>query len=215
MKLSQTAKSPSQITHKDRRGFDSWRLMLLGVVLLAASLACSLDQAGKLQEEALATRVAGTLTAAAPADAETPTQEPSPTESVTSTPTEPPSQTATSTAAAPDDGVSLNCDGIFQRVRLIDQGSEGRTLIVDEWTGSNWDTRWRFDGGDPNIRQLTDRAGAYSFDSCQQLLVVPLLYTGSGAVIELRVFEWTGEGAVEVHTDNGTHGDWQIAGDRL
>ena len=163
----------------------------------------------------MATRVAGTLTAAAPAESETATQQPSPTESVRPLGTESPGQSPTPTATAPNAGISLNCDETYQRVRLIDRGSEGRTLIVDEWTGSTWDTRWRYDGGDPNIRQLTDRAGAYSLGGCRQLLVVPLLYTGSGAVIELHVFEWTDEGAVEVHSDNGTHGDWQIVANQL
>ncbi len=98
---------------------------------------------------------------------------------------------------------------------MIDRAQAGQSVIVEQWSQSGWQRQWEFDGGDPAIRQITERAGAYRFGACQQLVAVPFLYTGSGAVIELHIFEWVGDEAIEVYTNNGTHGDWHVSEDRI
>ena len=86
---------------------------------------------------------------------------------------------------------------------------------MDHWTNNGWQTKWEYEAGDPTIRQLTERAGAYSFGGCQHLIVAPRLYSGSGAVLELHIFQWTGEGVIEVYANDGINGDWQAIGDRI
>lgn len=194
------------------------RLALLLNLLLVAGLACSAQVNGAEPDgspDSLATSVAATLTALPttevplPTSTEAPTSAPTPTESPSPTP-EP-----TATDPPPPDGVSLNCDGTYQRVRLEDAGAAGRSLYIDNWIGSGWENVWAFDAGDPMIRQLSEKAGARSFGGCRQLVLLPLRYAGSGAVLELQVLGWTGDGVVELYQNDGVHGAWQQNGDQL
>lgn len=186
--------------------------------VLAAAVAvgaCNLPTPQTPQDEApeVATAVAATLTELATSQTPQATQEPSLVPTHTPSPTAPPS--ATPTASPPPAGVSLNCDGTYQRVRLLDEGAAGRRLVVDRWTGSDWQFVWQFEGGDPMVRQLETDASAYTFGGCQQLIVAPLRYTGSGAVLELSVFAWTGSGMSPVYHKEGIHGEWERLGERL
>jgi hypothetical protein len=178
-------------------------LILLGVACASSNPSPS--------EDDLATRVAATLRAITPVASESNTPE------ATQQPTSslPPTETPTNTPSPPEEGVSLNCDGTYQRVRLINDSASGPTLTVDRWVGDRWQPAWDFSAGDPDIRHLTDRAGAYSFGGCQRLIVLPVLYSGSGAVLNLRIFEWVGDSALEVYSNDGTHGDWQIEENRV
>jgi hypothetical protein len=119
------------------------------------------------------------------------------------------------TPTAPPGGVSLNCDGTYQRLRITDGGPAGRTVSVDNWDGSSWVNVWNWPGGDPMVRQITDEAGIYPFGDCQQLVVVPMVYGGSGAVLELTIHVWTGSGLDEVYLHEGTHGTWSLSGDSV
>lgn len=158
---------------------------------------------------ALATRVAGTLevlTAQSPTDSPVPpTTTPSPTSTPTGVPASP---------TPPSGGVSLNCDGTYQRTRL-EPGPAGRTLYVDQWREGRWRQAWSYNAGDPQVRQVTERAGAYQFGECRRLIVVPILYRGSGAVLELHVFAWQDGDVREVYTDDGIQGAWEKDGERL
>jgi hypothetical protein len=116
------------------------------------------------------------------------------------------------TPPAPPGGVSLNCDGTYQRLRVTDGGAAGKTVSVDNWDGSSWVNTWNWAGGDPMVRQITDDAGLYSFGGCQQLVVVPMVYGGSGAVLELTIHAWNGSGLDEVYLHEGTHGTWSHSG---
>lgn len=185
--------------------------------LLAAAMACTLAPGGPADPSELATQVAATLTAIAQAQpSDTPIN---PTPPSAATPSSAPPATASTEPSAtptpPPNGVSLNCDDTYQRVRLIDGGASGRTLVVDEWTGTDWQVAWQYEGGNPEIRALEDDAGAYAFGGCQQLLVVPLRYLGSGGILELYVYEWQNGAAVQVYSNDGEHGQWSIAGDRM
>jgi hypothetical protein len=115
----------------------------------------------------------------------------------------------------PTDGISLNCDGSYQRLRLVDGGPSGRSLVLDQWVGSAWQETWTYEAGDPMIRQMQPEAGAYRLGECQRLLIVPMIYTGSGAVLELHISAWTGTEVVEVFEADGIHGSWRIEGDRI
>ncbi len=152
---------------------------------------------------ALATRVVGTLEVLT---AESPTESPVPA-------TSPPEPTTTPTAVPasptpPPDGISLNCDESHQRVRL-GPGPSGRTLYVDQWREASWRQAWSYNAGDPQVREVTERAGAYRFGGCQRLIVVPVLYRGSGAVLELHVFAWGAGDVREVYTNDGIQGSWE------
>jgi hypothetical protein len=130
-----------------------------------------------------------------------------------SVPTPPPGPAAIATP--PPGGVSLNCDATYQRVRLTDAGPAGRTLWVDSWNGSAWVNVWSVAGGDPNIRQIEEETGAYQFLGCQNLVILPIRYSGSGAYLELMVYQWNGAGLSEVYHHEGTHGVWAKAGDTV
>jgi hypothetical protein len=206
-------KSPLPIIRSQMTG--RRRLPLLGLAsLLVAALACANVPEPTPDQGALATQVAATLTALATVQPSPTASEP-PTVSPLPVPTDTPSPAPTASPTPPVGGVSLNCDETYQRVRLVDNGDAGRTLVVDEWSGTGWDVAWQFEGGNPIIRQLTEEAGAYSFGGCQQLLVVPLLYEGSGGILELHVYLWQAGTAVEVYSDDGSQGQWEIIGDNL
>jgi hypothetical protein len=126
-----------------------------------------------------------------------------------------PPPTATLTPGAPPGGVSLNCDGTYQRVRITDAGAAGKTAWVDSWTGMAWVNMWSYVGGDAMVRQIEDDAGAYQFLGCQRLVILPLRYTGSGANLELLVFVWVGATMNQVYQHSGVHGTWTKIGDTL
>ncbi len=177
------------------------------LALILATLACTVSRP-PLERAPLATAVAATLTAQPTSSAIPPTAPPS----LTPEPT--PAPTATAVPSPPPDAVSLNCDGTYQRLRLLDGGAAGRSLRLDRWEGG-WHEVWSLEGGDPMIRQLASEAGLYAFGGCRQLIVAPLRYAGSGAVLELHVLAWTGGKVVEVYQNDGIGGDWRRDGDRL
>ena len=192
-------------------------------LLVGAVMACGLPTSTPTPEpihndDLVATSVAATQTAfaletiaAAAEQTATPTVEvPTPTS------TEPPgSPTPTATDSPPPGGVSLNCDGTYQRVRITDGGSSGKTVSVDNWDGSSWVNVWNYAGGDPMIKQIQDEAGYYEFLGCQKLLIVPEVYGGSGAVLLLKIYVWNGAGMTNVYTDDGVHGSWSKVGDTI
>jgi mycoredoxin len=65
------------------------------------------------------------------------------------------------------------------------------------------------------IRQIEEQAGYYPFGDCQQLVIVPIRYSGSGAVLELGIHEWNGAGLSQVYFNDGVHGTWSKAGDNI
>lgn len=139
-----------------------------------------------------------------PGDIPTPPAMISPTEA-------PPAATPT----APPGGVSLNCDGTYQRVRITDQGASGKTISVDNWDGSGWANVWNLSSGDPNLRQLTDDAGYYQFGDCQKLVVVPFRSSGPQLWLELSVHVWNGAGMSQVYFNEGYYGEWSKIGDAI
>ncbi len=128
-----------------------------------------------------------------------------------------PRQPPTPTPAIPPGGISWNCDGTYQRLRIEDGGAQGYTISVDNWDGIQWATFWAFEVGDPMERQLlVQEAGLYKFGSCRQLLILPLRYSGSGTTLDLQVFGWTGFTVAPVMQLNGmTHGKWSVSGDTI
>jgi hypothetical protein len=196
--------------------------LLALVVLLGSVLACDLPGATPTEEvntdDLVATSVAATQTAyaletlaAVTADTQTPTVE-APTVTSTESPESP---TATATETPPPGGVSLNCDGTYQRVRITDGGASGKTVSVDNWDGSAWINVWNYSSGDPMIKQIQDEAGYYEFLGCQKLIIIPEVYGGSGAILELRIYVWNGSGLTNVYTHDGTHGSWSKVGDTI
>lgn len=118
----------------------------------------------------------------------------------------------TATATAPPGGVSLNCDGTYQRVRIVDQGASGKTVAVDNWVGGAWVNVWNVASGDPNLRQLTDDAGHYPFGGCQRLVVVPFRHSNPQVTVELSIHHWNGAGLDQVYFNEGYYGEWSHAG---
>jgi hypothetical protein len=112
-------------------------------------------------------------------------------------------------------GLSLNCDGSSQRVRVEEGGAAGRTVAVDAWLAENWVTVWSVSGGDPMIQQIEAEAGPYRFGECRSLIIVPIRYSGSGADLRLEVYAWDGAGMRQVYSHAGTKGDWSKIGDSL
>ncbi len=189
-------------------------------LLILSSLACNLDEViqedepGEVETSVAATLEAfsRTLTQEAPIITGTP---PTPAEFPTGTQhpiiTAEPSPTFT----PPPEGMSLNCDGTYQRVRLVDGGASGKALITDHWNGTDWEEVWRVEGGDPMNQQIEDEAGPYPFGDCQYLVIVPIRFSGSGAILELKIYTWDGSSMVEVYGHDGVHGEWSKLGDLI
>ncbi len=171
------------------------------------------------EPEALETAVAGTLTAEAgeqepPSETPQPpteTQSPSASPSATTAPSATLGPTATNTA--PPEGVSLNCDGTYQRVRIVDQGASGKTVFVDNWVGNSWVNVWSLAGGDPMLKQILEEAGWYQFSGCQKLVIVPMRNSDPRVTIELTIHVWNGNGMSQVYTNTGWFGEWSKIGD--
>jgi hypothetical protein len=165
------------------------KLLTCFSLLVLSSLACNLDEIigedepGKIETSVAATLEAfsGTLTQEASLITGTPLEIPTGTQHPTITAE--PSPTFT----PPPDGMSLNCDGTFQRVRVVDGGASGKTLFVDHWNGAAWEEAWSVEGGDPMDQQIEDAAGPYLFGDCQYLVIVPIRFSGSGAILELKI----------------------------
>jgi len=140
---------------------------------------------------------------------------PSPVPPEPDTPEPPTPVPPTPTSPPPPGGVSLNCDGTYQRVRITDGGASGKTVSVDNWDGTAWVNVWNVFGGDPMVRQIEDEAGSYTFGGCQKLVIVPMRYSGSGAILELGIHAWNGAGLTQVYFNDGTHGTWSKSGDNI
>jgi hypothetical protein len=196
------------------------KLLTCFTILVLASLACNLDEMvsddepGKVETSVAATLEAfsGTLTQEAPFITGTP---PTPIEFPTGTQHATITAEPSATFTPPPDGLSLNCDGTYQRVRVVDGGASGKTLFVDHWNGTTWEEVWRVEGGDPMSQQIEDEAGPYLFGACQYLVIIPIRFSGSGAILELKIYAWDGSGMVEVYAHDGVHGDWQKLGDMI
>lgn len=120
--------------------------------------------------------------------------------------TPPPAPTLTATP--PPGGISMACDGVYQRFRVSDGGASGKTLSVDVWNGATWVNVWNWSGGDPMVKQIQPEAGLYTFGTCEQFVVVPEVYSGSGANLKLTVHRWDGAGLTEVFHIEGDQGRW-------
>jgi hypothetical protein len=114
----------------------------------------------------------------------------------------------TATATPPPGGISFNCDGTYQRVRVADSGATGKTVSVDNWNGAAWVNVWNTSGGDPNLRQVTDDSGYYTFGECQKLLVVVFRYSNPQVTLELMIHKWNGAGLNQVYSNQGYYGEW-------
>jgi len=185
-------------------------------ILATAGLACSFPPATQtaVPEDAIATAVAATLTAL-PQPSEPPTSAPLAT--ATEFAAAPPSPTVepAATEPPPAGGLSLNCDGSYQRVRIVDQGASGKTIAVDSWNGATWATVWELSSGDPNLKQLTDQAGYYQFGECQNLVVAAFRHSGPQLWLELGIYAWNGAGMTQVYFNEGYYGEWTKVGDLI
>ncbi|RPI87692.1 MAG: FHA domain-containing protein [Chloroflexi bacterium] len=155
-------------------------------------------QSAKQETEQAGTAIAGTKQALAltPGPTDTPTVTP------TATTTETPTPTMTQ---PPQDGNSLNCDGTFQRFRITDAGSLGKTISIDNHVDSTWLTVFTISSGDPMERQFGDDVGLYTFGECQQLVVIPFLIN---RIMELAIYEWNGSGLTQVFYKDGEYATW-------
>jgi hypothetical protein len=185
-------------------------LLILGAALCAISLACSLsdrlvprvpsaDQISTFAAATLASLASATIEAAVlPLASPTPSASPPP-----------------ATPTAPPEGLSMACDGTYQRFRVTDAGVSGRTAWIDMWDGSGWTNVWYFEAGDPMTRQIEAEAGLYPFGACDYLLLLPIRYSGSAAPLELHAYAWNGSGLDQVYLHEAGHGVWSKAGDSI
>jgi hypothetical protein len=109
--------------------------------------------------------------------------------------------------------VSLNCDDTYQRFRLENKADGGKIAALDNWDGKSWYSTWTWDSGDPMYMQFDSSAGLYSFGECRKLIVVPVQYTGSGALLEVDIFGWTGYSVdLILQIPASTHGTYWLDG---
>ena len=189
-------------------------LLLVLCLTIAALLACSFPTAtpdGVNGDQETAGPM-GILTVSA-----TPSIDETELPATTITPSSTPDPTATTaptdTATPPPGGVSLNCDGTYQRVRITDHGVAGKTISVDNWSAGTWVNVWNAASGDPNLRQLMPEAGTYEFGDCQKLVIVPMRSSGPHLWYELGIHAWNGVGLSQVYFNEGYYGEWTKTGD--
>lgn len=118
----------------------------------------------------------------------------------------------TPTPKPPPDGVSMNCDGTYQRYRLKDAGPGlSPTLILDLWKNEQWVETWSYAPPDPEFHTIdVSSVGFYEFRPCQTLLVIPVRSQGTGAYLDLYVYYWTGSTVEPTFTLTGmTKGAWR------
>jgi hypothetical protein len=197
----------------------SSKLVIWFLILLLVSMACNLEELTGDDSMTIETAVEASLEAihaSLTSEAAGSTELHQPPDG-TIYPTTDPTITAIPSPShtPPPEGMSLNCDGTYQKVTLVDNGATGKTLFVENWDGASWTEVWRIEGGDPMNQQIEDTAGAYSFGECTYLVIVPIIYSGSGAVVELTIYAWDGVGMVEVYRHDGVHGDWEKLGDMI
>lgn len=197
--------------------------LLAVFTLTSAALACNLpDLPG--QEPSAETQVAGTLTALPSVTAEqalasaTPEPELQTPSSATVEPSPTGQQLApqpTATHTPPPNGVSLNCDGTYQRVRIVDQGASGKTILVDNWDGNGWVNAWSVSSGDPMLKQLTDDAGWYQFGDCEKLVIVAFQHSNPQLYFELAIYQWNGATMTSAYAREGYYGEWEKVADLI
>jgi hypothetical protein len=185
-------------------------LSMVFLLTIGAVLSCSFpfpdSDDGTEEPEATSTSTEpAAITTAAETEAQiaTASNTPEVTASITPSPTDIP----------PANGVSLNCDGTYQRVRITDNGIAGKTISVDNWSGGAWVNVWNMASGDPNQRQLMPEAGTYEFGGCQKLVIVPMRSSGPHLWYELGIYAWNGVGLTQVYFNEGYYGEWEKAGD--
>lgn len=140
-----------------------------------------------------------------------PADVPTPPGGLPATPTPAPTLTAT----PPPGGVSMGCDGVYQRFRVTDGGASGKTVSVDVWNGVTWVNVWNWFGGDPMIKQIQPEVGLYSFGTCETFVVVPEVYAGSGALLKLTIHRWNGAGLTQVFNLEGDQATWAHTGNGI
>jgi hypothetical protein len=108
--------------------------------------------------------------------------------------------------------LSYECNGTYQRAQFLDQGEDGRILIVENWEDGIWVEVWRHEESDPMLSQIEQEAGPSLFGECQYLIALPIRFSGSGANLALGFYRWNGETMEEVYFHEGVHGDWSKLG---
>jgi eukaryotic-like serine/threonine-protein kinase len=113
-----------------------------------------------------------------------------------------PNQRPTATPRPPPDGVSMNCDGSYQRYRLKETGSgAGPILVLDLWRNEQWSETWTYSPDDLDFHTIDiATAGFYEFRPCQTLLVIPVRAQGTGSYLDLNIFYWTGNSVERTFT---------------
>ncbi len=179
--------------HSTKRTF---RIGIGLALLVMAALACGPELPEEFDQVATGvalalTELAGSLTPDIGLTPDTPTPSPTP----------------------PPGGVSMNCDGTYQKLTIVDGGATGKTATLSNWDGASWIDVWSYSGGDPMMQQIEAEAGLYPFGACRQLIVIPLRISGSGVILDLTIYEWTGAAVSQVYHHQGVHGDWTKIGD--
>ncbi|MFP3853987.1 MAG: hypothetical protein ACLFWD_06805 [Anaerolineales bacterium] len=119
----------------------------------------------------------------------------------------------TATATAPPNGVSLSCDGTYQRVRIEDNGPDGITVLVDDWQDGSWMNVWSKTPADPFLQQVLEEVGWYQFGDCQKLIIVPIQNGDPRVTLDLTVHAWNGATMTQVYSNSGWYGSWSKVGD--
>ena len=119
----------------------------------------------------------------------------------------------TASATAPPNGVSLSCDGTYQRVRIEDNGPDGITVLVDDWQDGSWINVWSKTPTDPFLQQVLEEVGWYQFGDCQKLVIVPIQNGDPRVTLDLTVHAWNGATMSQVYSNSGWYGSWSKVGD--
>jgi hypothetical protein len=113
----------------------------------------------------------------------------------------------------PRGGLSLNCDGTYQRLRIVDNGPNGKTVYVDDWQGGAWVNVWSKTPQDPFLQQMLDEVGWYQFGGCQKLVIVPIRNGDPRVTVDLTIHAWNGATMTQVYSNSGWYGTWSKIGD--
>jgi hypothetical protein len=113
----------------------------------------------------------------------------------------------------PADAIDLNCDGRYERVVTTASGNNVTAVAIEAPYGSS---QRHAVHSTPNAEvAVIENPRPLAFGGCEQLLVVPVRFSGSGSILQLMVFRWTGSEVSKVFDESAQGGRWASEGQRL
>jgi hypothetical protein len=135
------------------------------------------------------------------------------------TPTSPPSSASATATPLPADALDLNCDERYERlIKTFDTVTPRPSPPLIALAIEALDTGQRVmvhDTQRADIATIEDPIALRLGSGCEQLIVVPVRFAGSGSILQLMIFRWNWAGVIKVFDETVQHGRWSAEGNSL